>query len=818
MISPFKKINGLILSLLVSVAANSAIIQTVAGNGAGDGGPAASAVLVGPTAMTISPAGEIYFVDANAGRIRKISKGGIISTVGGGDGGYAHDSGNGGPAIAATFQNIGGIAVDGLNNIYVSDSGYGSLRKISPDGIVSAIVPGGNNCTKPLGDGGQATNAALCMPAGLIIDKNNNLYIADSINNRVRKISPDGVITTVAGGGSRSQSGAVNGDGGPATSAVLYIPNSLAIAPNGVLYIADGNTVRAVAPNGIITTVAGQGVPGYAGDGGAATLAQFGQTLSLAIDPVGTLFISDAYNQRVRKIDSSGIVSTVAGSGDGGFGGDGDFATNAAFNSVTLSLAIDAASNFYVADTNNSRIRSFTVGGQIKTIAGDGLNNGRATDMLLYHPAGTAFDAAGNMYIADFGHHCVRKIDTNGNMSIYAGTGVAGNAGDGGLATSAQLGFPVRLVFDSLGNLYIADVARIRKVTPAGIISTFAGTSLVSFGGDGGLATQAYLNNPTAMAFDKDGNFYFADTGNGRIREIYKWGMIATVAGNGSAYANLTGTNTAAPDVPALLATFYSPDGIAFDSSGNLLIADGGNGGLRKLNFKSGHVTEVVQAQNCPAQSSQTNCIGWIGDVVTNATGGIYISDSAEGRVDFVDSNGNVSVIAGNWHTDFSGDGSASSGASLNGPGGLTIDQSGNLYIADVYNMRIRKIAPTSLSPIFGASTNSVGSLQGQVLSSNIYPAQADINKPGSLFAAAFFNGGFFFFGQNGWVPYQGNAPIAYSSGPLAVNSTVIVNNMNLSGLVGAQIYLGYGRGSDVQSSFNDMVANQLFAQTYVVH
>jgi uncharacterized protein (TIGR03437 family) len=334
-------------------------------------------------------------------------------------------------------------------------------------------------------------------------------------------------ITTVAGNGTYGFSG----DGGAATSAELSIPWGIAVDPSGNVYIADqvNLRVRMVAPSGTITTIAGNGTSGYSGDGSAATSAELSYTAAVAVDSSGNVFVSDAGNDVVRKFTSGGTITTVAGDNANGVGysGDNDKATLAQLN-LPLGVAVDSAGNLYIADSNNNAVRKVSTSGTITTVAGNTLSGylgdgGLATSAILQGPRAVALDAAGNLYIADSINHVVRKVTTGGTITTIAGTGEAGGfSGDGGLATQAELYYPDGLAVDSVGNLYIADSGnnRIRVVTPAGMIMTVAGNGKFGSSGDGGPATSARLNCPSGVALDSAGNLYVADSENSRVRKL----------------------------------------------------------------------------------------------------------------------------------------------------------------------------------------------------------------------------------------------------------------------------------------------------------
>ena len=331
------------------------------------------------------------------------------------------------------------------------------------------------------------------------------------------------IITTVAGSGVYGYSG----DGGAATSAQM-IPYAVAVDAAGNIFIADhGNhRIRKVNSAGIITTVAGNGVQGFGGDGGPATAAALGNPTNLAVDATGNIFIADGYNNRIRKVDVTGIITTVVGNGTAGFSGDGGPATAAQLNLPT-DVAVDAAGNIFIIDQSNERIRKVAPNGIISTAAGNGVigysgDGGAGANAQLSSPTGLDVDATGNIFFADQGNQRVRKIATNGIITTVAGTGVYGYSGDGAAATSANLSAVIDVAVNATGELFIADQfnQRIRKVDVNGIITTIAGNGTAGFSGDGGPATQAQLNSPYGITLDASGNIFIGDEFNYRIRKV----------------------------------------------------------------------------------------------------------------------------------------------------------------------------------------------------------------------------------------------------------------------------------------------------------
>jgi sugar lactone lactonase YvrE len=367
----------------------------------------------------------------------------------------------------------------------------GLIYAVYSNAIITTVT--GTGTSGFSGDGGLAIDAQLDSPTGVAFDQVGNLYIADRFNHRIRKvIAATGVITTVAGSGfSGPNNGGFSGDGGLATDAQLDSPARVIVDEMGNLYIADSYNDRirkVIAATGVITTVAGTEIAGYGGDNGLATSAQLDGPLGVAIDKIGNLYIADANNNRIRQvIAATGIITTVAGSGptghgNGGFSGDGGPASEAQLNYPTH-VAMDGAGNLYIADSENHRIRQVIAAtGIITTVAGSGStengnggfsgDGGPATDAQLNYPSGVAVDGQGNLFIADNSNHRIRKvIAATGVITTVAGSGIAGYSGDNGPAFDAQLNMPSDVAFDGVGNLYIVDQDNhcIRRVEGSGI-------------------------------------------------------------------------------------------------------------------------------------------------------------------------------------------------------------------------------------------------------------------------------------------------------------------------------------------------------------
>ena len=587
-------------------------------------------------------------------------------------------------------------------------------------------------------DNGPAIDARLASPSGVALDGAGNLYITDTGNHRIRKVDSSGIITTIAGTGERG----FGGDGGAAVQAQLSSPYGVAVDGAGNIYITDlGNhRVRKVHSSGVITTIAGTGERGFGGDGGPAVQAQLWSPTGVVLDGAGNLYIADRANHRIRKVDFSGVITTVAGTGERGFGGDGRPADQAQLTSPS-GVAVDGAGNLYIADRGNYRIRKVDSSGTITTFAGTGDrrfggDGGLAVEAHLWSPYDVATDGAGNLYIAATSHNRIRKVDSSGVITTVAGSGRRGYGGDGGPTTAARLSSPYSVEVGSGGNLYIADRGnhRIRKVDTSGIISTITGSVKP---GDGGPAVQAQLRSPDGVATDSYGNFYIADPGNDRIRRVDPTGVISTVAGTGESGFSGDGG-------PAIQAQLDTPLGVATDGAGNLYIADYSNDRIRKVD-STGVITTV--AGSASSFTSRGNGDGGLAvraqlgspnDVAVDGAGNLYIADRLNPGIRKVDSSGIITTIVGTGERGFGGDGGSAVDALLNYPAGIAIDRAGNLYIADNVNHRIRKVDSSGvISTVAGTGERGFGGDGGPAVQAQLsYPEGVATDGDGNLFIA----------------------------------------------------------------------------------
>lgn len=373
-------------------------------------------------------------------------------------------------------------------------------------------------------------------------------------------------------------------------------------------------------PTFTISTVAGNGTVGFSGDGGSATVASFDTPLGVTMDAAGNLYVADFNNNRVRKISPDGTINTVAGTGVAGFGGDNGPALKALLYKPTR-VTSDAAGNLFIADQFNNRIRKVTTAGIITTVAGSPQqgycgDGGPATSACLNGPLDVALDAAGDFYIAEFGSHVIRKVDTKGTITTVVGNGIQGYSGDGGAPTRASLNNPGCVVVTALGDLLIADAgnARIRKVNN-GVITTIIGSGTAGYSGDGGAATSAQISHSACIRLDMAGNYFIPDPGNNHVRIVLN-GTISTIAGNG--VATYTG------DGGAATAAGIKVDTVAVASSGSIYASDGFNERILRLTPSSTNAPTITANGTVPIYSS-VNTIqpgSWISIYGTNlATG-----------------------------------------------------------------------------------------------------------------------------------------------------------------------------------------------------
>lgn len=677
-------------------------IETVAGGALQNGMPALEAS-VSPRAVAVDSSGNLFIADSTLNVVFEVNHAtGIITVVAGN--GTAGFSGDGDPATEAELNQPYGVAVDASGDLFIADTANNRVREVNlATGVITTVA--GNGTAGFSGDGGPATAAEVQLPQGIAVDSSGDLFIADENNNRVREVDhATGVITTVVGDGTSGSSG----DGGPATTAELSYPDSIAFDSSDDLFVIADNRIREVDhATGFITTVAGNGTAGFSGDGGLATAAELNFPNGIAVDSSGNLFITDGNNERIREVDhATGVITTVAGNGTFGFSGDGGPATSAEFRGPS-GVAADSSGELFIVDSTNNRIREVDLQtGIITTTAGNGTqafsgDGGLPAAAEVDSPQNIAVDSLGDLFIADPWNNRIREVNqATGDITTVAGNGtrdVGGFrsfSGDGGPATAAALDNPQGIAFDTSGDLFFADSFnnRIREVNRVtGIITTVAGNGTFGFSGDGGPATAAELRYPDGIAFDSSGNLFIADWGNNRIREVnLKTGIITTVAGDGVAGFSGDGESATAAELSG-------PDGVAVDSSGNLFIADWGNDRIRKVNATTGIITTAagngIQGSTGDGGPATAAMLLFPTGVAVDSSGDLFIADASNNRIREVDdATGIITTVAGTGIAGFNGDGGAANTAELSTPQGVAVDSSGDLFIADSGNNRIREV------------------------------------------------------------------------------------------------------------------------------
>ena len=636
-----------LLFLSLPLFAQSLQVRTLAGSATGGGfsdGVGAEARFSAPWAVATDGAGNIFVADTGNHVIRKVTIDGEVTTVAGVPGIAGFQDG---PAAIALFRFPAGVTVDRTNGtIYVSDKDNQVIRKIAPDGVVSTIAgaPGEAGSADA-----QGSAARFAYPRGLELGIDGALYVADTQNQVIRRLSLDGAATTFAG--RMRLAGSLDG---PVDTARFNGPSDVAIdRSTGAMYVADtlSHRIRKIA-TGTVSTLAGSSEGLQDGSGAGA---RFSEPWSVDVDSTGNLYVADYNNAVIRRVTAGGTVSTLAGAN--AIGSRDGIGTAAQFNGPS-GLAVGANDLLYVADAFSHAIRRIAIGtGEVTTLAGSkpqrGYLEGRGTGALFRFPYGVAADAAGNVYVAEDTH--IRKITPEGVTSLFAGMPSQAGLVDGA-GTSARFGAPTGLAFGPGGILYVADNANhaIRAVTPAGVVSTFA--------------TGSDISSPWGVAVDGQGNVYVTNFGNDSISVITPGGSVSRLAGGTRGYQDGVGAQ----------ARFSLPSGITVDGSGNVYVADFENNVIRKI-APGGVVTTLV--------GTSAGLIGPSG-VVSDAAGNLFVSDYRH-MIYRVDASGAIREVAGSPSTPGNVNGYGAR-ARFFFPEHLALTPNGDLLIADSFNHAIR--------------------------------------------------------------------------------------------------------------------------------
>lgn len=674
------------------------------GPGTADG-PGKIARFYYPNGIAVNGAGTIFVTDQSGGLLRKLTPAGEVSTL------VSSVPGSG--SEDTLYPALGGTAVDRLGNVYVADTTQHTIRKIAPDLTVTMLAgaPGA------AGDAdGVGAAARFNTPVDVAADGAGNVYVADANNHTIRRIAPDGTVTTLAG--NSRELGYTDGLGAAARFA---IPAGIAVDEAGNIYVADqgASTIRKVTPDGLVSTVAGRlGIQGTAD--GTGTAAQFDLPRDVAVDGAGNIYVADTNNNSVRKITPAGVTTTLAGTSGPNNIGSADGMGPAAQFHYPGRLAVDRDGNVYVADTENTAIRKITPAGSVSTLAGmaggPGSTDGSGTTARFCYPAGVAVDAANNVYVCDKNNHLIRKVTPAGVVTTLAGKAQLTGTADG-IGSAARFNTPYGIAIDSAGTLFVAEQFNhtIRKITPDGAVTTFAGSAGVA-GSVDGTGADARFNEPIGLAFDRAGNLFVADAVNSTVRKITPAGVVTTVAGTAGVYGSADGTGTAAE--------FYCPVAIAVDDLGNLYVADEYNFTFRKI-APDGRVTTLAGAAGVIGSADGTGAnarFGYPYGVAVDRDGNLLVTDGTS-TIRRITPAGVVNTLAGAPGVLGSVDGinrSAQFAYSL----GIAVSRAGDIILSDYINCAIRRgqLAgpPTIATQPQSLSASPAGSAQFSVTAAGV--------------------------------------------------------------------------------------------------
>jgi len=680
-------IGAVILLATTPALAQQFVVSHFAGSRVGGPGYADGAVsaaqIAYPFHIAVDSAGNLYIAESGHQVIRKITPGGIVSTLAGSVGKAGSADGTG---TEAQFNLPVGVVVDSGGNVFVADTNNHTIRRITPAGIVTTVAGLAMNSGTQDGTG---STARFRQPWGLAIDGSDNIFVTDALNNKIRKVTPAGVVTTVAG----SPSGVSGHADGTGTGATFYRPHGIVSDAAGNLYVCDHNNVsirRIEAGTFVVTTLAGQ----YGQIGtvdGVGSAARFNGPEGIAFDGGGNLYVTESAGHAVRKIAPDATVTTVAGLGatPGWIDGTGSVVR---FNQPS-GIAMGVGGIFYISEYSNHTIRTMTSGGTVTTLLGrvpeSGTTDGPASLARFRSPAGMAVDSSGNTFVADRDNCTIRKITPAGMVSTFAGTpGVCGSAD--GTGTAARFNGPLGVAIDSSNNLWVADYYNntIRRVTPAGEVATMAGAAGQA-GSTDGPASVARFRGPRGIVSAPDGTLYVVETTNNTVRAIAVGGDVTTLAG--------VAQQAGSADGPATVARFNGPRDIAMGRDGYLYVADTNNHTIRQVWPDSGVVVTYAGQTGVPGSKDgarTTATFYYPYGLAVDAAGTIYVADYWNEMVRRIATDGTVQGIAGPNERIINGqtDGSAWQ-ARFAGPYFITYDPIRNsLLVSDVWNQAIRQL------------------------------------------------------------------------------------------------------------------------------
>ncbi len=694
-------VNGAVLRAQSNYAtpyAFTTLAGKVTGSPGSTDGTGSAARFYSPAGVAVDGAGSLYVADLGNHTIRKITAGGVVTTLAGTAGSPGAADGTG---SAARFNSPFGVAVDGAGNVYVADTFNHTIRKITAGGVVTTLAGTAGSAGWADGTGNAAR---FYRPYGVAVDSTGNVFVADTYSCTIRKITAGGVVTTLAG--TAGSTGATDGTG---SAARFNTPTGVAVDSAGNVFVADkvNSTIRKITGGGTVTTLAGSaGSPGAAD--GTGNTARFANPIGVAVDYVGNLYVAE-HNHTIRKVTGGGVVTTLAGTA--GSVGWADGTGGAAQFNYPSGVAADSAGTVYVADYFNHTIRQIAGGGAVTTLAGTagstGFADGLGSAARFYYPSGVAVDGSGNLYVADNNNSTIRKVTSSGVVTTLAGT--AGSTGSAdGFGSAARFYSPRNVAVDGAGNVYVADNGShtIRQITSGGAVTTLAGAAFSSGSTDGtGSAARFYA--PFGLAADSAGNIYVADTGNSTIRKITSGGVVTTLAGMAGSSGATDGLGSAA--------RFASPTGVAVDGSGNLYVVDTGNSTIRKIT-SGGVVTTLAGTAGSTGSVDGLGSAARFdfpsGGVAVDGAGSVYVADTNNCAIRKITSGGMVTTLAGTAGSQGSADGAGSAAGFFN-PSGMAVDGAGNVYVADTFNHTIRRGALVPPAPPGFTGTTTAGGFVG---------------------------------------------------------------------------------------------------------